>query len=353
MSNGGSALTQYLKRRALLRVASRVGMAKLLLVGAAVLAAFLVFLVLLAALVGATSSADAQGAVSCSASGGSESPPPRLTPIYVAASEKFGLGPRGPGILAAINYVESEFGRSELPGVHSGTNSAGAAGPMQFLYPSSWEPFGVDGDNDGDKDVYDPWDAIFAAANLLRTEGAPRDWYGAIFAYNHADWYVRKVERLAQTYGLVECEGQLGAMPTEPVQRLLHVAKWIEARKFPYCWGGGHAAKPGPSGGSYCWNASREQIFGSSAQGLDCSGAVRWLLVLAGYPDPGPLVSGSFATAYPSGPGSSVTIWSNAEHVFITISGRDWGTSSSNFAHGPGFAEHGTEGFAASHPEGL
>jgi hypothetical protein len=105
--------------------------------------------------------------------------------------------------------------------------------------------------------------------------------------------------------------------------------------------------------GSYCWTAAGEQVFGSSAKGLDCSGAVRWLLVLAGYPDPGGISSGEFATAYPRGPGAKVTIWSNAEHVFIEIDGADWGTSGSNFASGPGFAGHTTSGFVASHPGGL
>ncbi len=80
---------------------------------------------------------------------------------------------------------------------------------------------------------------------------------------------------------------------------------------------------------------------------------MRWLLTLTGYKDTGPLVSGDFAGAYPSGPGRYVTIWSNAEHVFITINGRDWGTSETNYAHGPGFAEHSKSGFAASHPPEL
>ena len=48
-----------------------------------------------------------------------------------------------------------------------------------------------------------------------------------------------------------------------------------------------------------------------------------------------------------------MTIWSNVDHVFVTIDGRDWGTSETNFAHGPGFAEHSKEGFVASHPPGL
>jgi hypothetical protein len=200
MSEQGSALRGYLKRKAVLKLVAKVGKAKLLVVGAAVIAAFLVFLVLLAAIVGASSQASAEGGMRCTASGGSDSPPPELVPIYAAAAAKYHLGPRGPGILAAINYVESNFGRSTLPGVHSGTNFAGAEGPMQFLV-SSWEAFGVDGDGNGVKDAFDPTDAIFAAAHLLHTDGAPGDWYGAIFDYNHADWYVREVERYAEKFG--------------------------------------------------------------------------------------------------------------------------------------------------------
>jgi hypothetical protein len=80
---------------------------------------------------------------------------------------------------------------------------------------------------------------------------------------------------------------------------------------------------------------------------------VRWLLHLAGYADQGPMVSGTFASAYPSGPGQHVTIWSNDEHVFVTIDGRGWGTSGANRGHGPGWAQHTTSGFVASHPYGL
>ncbi|HEY3552527.1 MAG TPA: lytic transglycosylase domain-containing protein [Solirubrobacterales bacterium] len=352
MSGPRSNLGSLIRRRVAMKVLARVGKAKLAVAGALALAAFLLFLVLLAALAGAKSSGSGGGEL-CTTSGGSKSPPAKLLRIYPAAAAEYELGPRGPGILAAINYVESDFGRSPLPGVARGTqNGAGAEGPMQFLQ-SSWEAYGVDGNGDGVKDVYDATDAIFGAANLLHAEGAPGDWYGAIWHYNHADWYVRKVERIAGEFGGVSCTARPGSLPAQPVGRLLYVAQWIESRKIPYCWGGGHGARPGPSGGSYCWNAAGEQVFGSTAQGLDCSGSVRWLLVLAGYPDPGALVSGQFATAYPSGPGRAVTIWSNAEHVFIEIDGRDWGTSESNFAHGPGFADHTTEGFAASHPAGL
>lgn len=355
MSEQGSGIGSLLRRRVVKKIVTKLGAAKLAAVAAVVLVGFLAFLVVLAALAGASSSTTTEESQSCTVGGGSENPPPeKLVPTYSEAAEKYELGPRGPGILAAINFVESDYGESTLPGVARGTtNSVGAAGPMQFLYPSSWEAYGVDGNGDGVKDVYNAVDAIFSAANLLHAEGAPADWYEAIWHYNHADWYVRKVERLASEFGPVQCSTELGAVPEAPVQRLLYVARWIQAKKIPYCWGGGHDTRPGPSGGSYCWNAAGHQTFGSAARGLDCSGALRWLLVLAGYPDPGALTSGQFGTTYPTGPGESVTIWSNAEHVFIEIEGADWGTSSSNFAHGPGFADHTTAGFVASHPVGL
>lgn len=364
----GGALASYLKRKAAARIVARIGTAKLLVAVAAVLVALIAFLVLLAAIAGATGSEESEQ-LRCTASGsgkpaeGAERPKARYLPVYAEAAAKYRLGPRGPMILAAIHWVESGFGESDLPGVKSGTNYAGAGGPMGFLIPESWDPFGVDGDGDGDKDVYDNVDAIFAAANLLRHLGAPGDWYDAIFGYNHADWYVRKVERIAESFGAVSCEGgagQLGPLPSGLPQRLFYIAQWIESLKLPYCWGGGHGTKPGPSGGTYCWTADEQKVYGSSAQGLDCSGSVRWLLVLSGFPDPGGIVSGLFSDPYPgkdlwaSGPGSRFTVWSNSEHVFVEFVGvDDWGTSSGNYAHGPGFGDQGSGGFVASHPKGV
>jgi Transglycosylase SLT domain len=353
-----SELAAYLKRKAALKLLAKVGKAKLLIAAAAVLGAFLAFLILLAALAGASDSSESvAGALSCTAPGGADSPPAALAPIYAAAAQKYRLGPRGEGILAAINKVETDFGRSTLPGVHSGSNSAGAEGPMQFL-AGTWETYGVDGNGDGVADPYDETDAVFGAANLLSSDGAPGDWYGAIFEYNHADWYVREVLRIARGYGAVQCtqaaaSTQPGSLPSQPLARIAYLARWIQEQRIPYCWGGGHGPAPGPSAGSYCWNARGEQVSGGSETGLDCSGSVRWLLALAGYPDPGPLVSGDFAGAYPSGRGAQVTIWSNADHVFVEIDGVDWGTSSSHFAHGPGFGYQPSAGFAASHPAGL
>ena len=121
--------------------------------------------------------------------------PPELLPIYQAASNEYDLGPQGPAILAAINQIETNFG--ELNGV---TSYAGAIGWMQFM-PATWAAYGVDADGNGTADPYDPDDAIFSAANYLSASGMPEDTPGAIFAYNHADWYVAEVLANAGCFG--------------------------------------------------------------------------------------------------------------------------------------------------------
>ncbi len=127
---------------------------------------------------------------SCAAQG----VPPVLIPIYERAAATYGLGPQGAAVLASINGIESAFG------TNMGPSSAGAVGWMQFL-PSTWETWGVDANGDGVRDPYNPEDAIFAAARYLNAAGMPADTYGAIFAYNHADWYVAEVLSNAACYG--------------------------------------------------------------------------------------------------------------------------------------------------------
>lgn len=68
--------------------------------------------------------------------------------------------------------------------------------------PATWDAYGVDGNGDGIKDPVNRHDAIHAAANYLRASGAPKDWYEAIFAYNHADWYVQDVLAYAKKYAV-------------------------------------------------------------------------------------------------------------------------------------------------------
>ncbi len=161
---------------------------KLLLGPLVVLAALVVGLLSLTVLIGV-------GAPRCEEQFGTLSAkvPKRLVPIYETAAAKYGLGQRGPSILAAINWVETGFGEN------LSVSSAEAEGWMQFL-PASWEAFGVDGNGDGTIDPYNPWDAIFAAAHLLRGAGAPGDWHAAIFSYNHAEWYVSEVLEHARQF---------------------------------------------------------------------------------------------------------------------------------------------------------
>jgi murein DD-endopeptidase MepM/ murein hydrolase activator NlpD len=97
-------------------------------------------------------------------------------------------------VLAAINKVESNFGRN------MGPSSAGAIGWMQFM-PSTWERWGMDADGDGIADPWNPQDAIFAAARYLAAAGGTTDISRGVFAYNHAQWYVDEVLGLARLYG--------------------------------------------------------------------------------------------------------------------------------------------------------
>jgi Transglycosylase SLT domain/Peptidase family M23 len=117
--------------------------------------------------------------------------PPFLLPIYQACGTEYGIPWE---VLAAINKIESAFG------TNLNVSSAGAVGWMQFL-PSSWETYGVDANGDGRKDPYNPVDAICAAAHYLEVAGGRNDLYHAIFAYNHADWYVQEVLLYARAYG--------------------------------------------------------------------------------------------------------------------------------------------------------
>jgi cell wall-associated NlpC family hydrolase len=119
-------------------------------------------------------------------------------------------------ILAGIGKVESDDGRTTLTGVMNGSNSFGAAGPMQIgiagasgnswggapKHPASEVVSGVatDEDGDGTASVYDPADAIAGAAKYLVAHGAQQNVSSAIFAYNHANWYVEEVLSWASKY---------------------------------------------------------------------------------------------------------------------------------------------------------
>ena len=99
-------------------------------------------------------------------------------------------------VLAAIGQIESG------DGANNGPSSAGALGPMQFM-PGTWAEWGINGFGPpGPPDIMNPLDAIPSAARMLCAAGAgnPATLRGAIFAYNHATWYVDEVLALAGEY---------------------------------------------------------------------------------------------------------------------------------------------------------
>src|SRR3984957_12858469 len=176
-------------------------------------------------------------------------------------------------ILAGIGTVESDNGQTTLPGVHSGSNGFGAAGPMQIgiggaatnvwggapVHPASEVVSGVATDEDGgpNADVYDPADAIAGAARYLVAAGVQTNPSGAIFAYNHLQSYVQSVLFYAGQYAggnyavvaatipsagsVAGCSTQTGNVSTvqAPTQAVATAIAYAEQQLGkPYLWGG-------------------------------------------------------------------------------------------------------------------
>jgi murein DD-endopeptidase MepM/ murein hydrolase activator NlpD len=122
-----------------------------------------------------------------------------LQALWMGAGAAYGIPWQ---VLAAINKIESNFGGN------MGPSSAGAIGWMQFM-PGTWQRWGVDVDGDG---IASPWsaaDAIYSAARYLAAAGGATDLPRAIYAYNHAGWYVNEVLSLAALYA----SGGTGIVP--------------------------------------------------------------------------------------------------------------------------------------------
>lgn len=142
--------------------------------------------------------------------------PPQFMQYYLGAESKYGV----PWYyLAAIHFVETRFSQEKIM-----VSSVGAIGHMQFM-PATWVGwkyniggglvsvdytnlslikkgggYGVDADGDGKADPYSLADAIHSAANYLSANNFKKDPYKAIFTYNNADWYVKKVMTAANKY---------------------------------------------------------------------------------------------------------------------------------------------------------
>ena len=126
-------------------------------------------------------------------------------------------------------------------------------------------------------------------------------------------------------------------MVQPPADAPLAVKRMIAAGNaiatLPYIYGGGHAS--------------------FQADGYDCSGSVSYVLAAAGLVS-SPMVSGQFDDWGVRGPGRWVTIYSNADHVWMTIAGWRFDTVA-QAETGTRWARGGGEfaGFDVEHPPGL
>ncbi len=236
--------------------------------------------------------------------GGLAQPPKYLVKIYQAAARHYRLPWQ---VLAAINYVETRYGQDLA------VSSAGAIGWMQFM-PSTWAEYGASVNLQGKPapgmpNPWQPTDAIFAAARYLTAAGAQRNLPRAIYAYNHATWYVQEVLSIAEQitrHGL-----KAGAKARQKIAAMTTMARLLNG--LPYVWGGGH--------GSFAYVAT----------GYDCSGFVSAVLHAAGY-----LQAPQTTQTLPAqpqikpGPGKWVTILDRTDagigddHVIIDIDGQWW-----------------------------
>ncbi len=219
---------------------------------------------LAAAFLGAGAGILGQAASACQAQPPASTAAATIPAAYLADYQKAGAQYGIPWtVLAGIGEVESGQGRSDAPGVHSGANAAGAAGPMQFgigglagntwggapIHPASEHTggYGIDGDHDGIVDVYDPGDAIPSAAAFLKANGAPANIQAALFAWNHSGSYVTDVLDQAARYAAggtqvlaaeqgPACEqAGLGPLPAGTAGKVLAYAEAQLGK--PYLWG--------------------------------------------------------------------------------------------------------------------
>jgi peptidoglycan DL-endopeptidase CwlO len=230
-------------------------------------------------------------------------------------------------VLAGIGRVESDHGRSKLPGVHSGSNAFGAAGPMQIgisgaagntwggapVHPASERVSGVatDGNSDGTASVYEPADAVAGAARYLLGHGVLSNVSAAVFAYNHLASYVQSVLFWAGVYAKggftvidaapppQDCAAGVTTdqAPNQSIATVIAFAK--EQIGKPYVWGG-----TGPDG----FDCSGLMMMAYRAANMDIprTSQAQWAWgprVAPGHEQPGDLVFFAGADGTPASPG--------------------------------------------------
>ena len=336
------------------------------LAGLVALACCALALMLIAALAGAGA-----GAAPAAASGGfgvsaraRVEIPARYLSLYRRAAARYGLDW---AILAGIGKVECDHGRDPDPSCtrEGAVNSAGAGGPMQFL-ASTFARYGV-APQGGRPDRWVAADAIYSAANYLRASGAPGDYRRAIFAYNHAGWYVAEVERWASLYrgpafapeaSEAEAEAEAGVELWPGVGPVRYTAG-SQARLAP---GDGHlalvpAAAPATVQAMVIAGNELQRLpYGPAghpdprgAGSEDCSSTVNYVLYRSGVRPIAEIVrENPLAQDYVDwgepGPGRWVTIYATTaptDHVFVVIAGLRLDTSHDGTDVGPNRLQDG------------
>lgn len=332
-------------------------LAGLALAALAVLGVFGLMLIAAIAGAGAAPTAQAQGGFGVSARARVDIPPLYLA-LYQRAAARYRLDW---AILAGIGKVECDHGRDADPSCtkEGAVNSAGAGGPMQFL-ASTFSQYGV-APAGGTPDRWRPADAIFSAANYLRASGAPGDYEQAIFAYNHATWYVAEVKRWASIYRAAALAAAVGEGGEEEAGG---VALWLGVGPVRYTAGSRARLEPGDGHVALvpalaprvvqamviAGNELQELPYGPDghpdprgAPDEDCSSTLNYILYRSGVRPIAEIVKENpLAQDYVNwgepGPGRWVTIYATTaptDHVFVVIAGLRLDTSHNGTDVGP------------------
>ena len=131
----------------------------------------------------------------------------------------------------------------------------------------------------------------------------------------------------------VDVGGMVQPPPGAPAAVAQVIAAGNAIATLPYIYGGGHAS--------------------FQASGYDCSGSVSYALAAAGLVS-SPMVSGQFETWGEPGPGKWITVYANADHVWMVVAGWRFDTVA-QASSGTRWAQGGGEfdGFVVRHPAGL
>jgi hypothetical protein len=316
--------------------------------------------------------------------------PPAYLRLYLLAGQRYGLDW---SILAGIGKVECDHGRDPAPSCtqDGAVNSAGAGGPAQFI-ASTWSEYGISADGRGPPDRWNPADAILGMANYLKASGAPGNYRQAIYAYNHAWWYVAEVEHWAALYRgpPLSAEGD-GALdggdgvggdggPGAGAERVVGAAEavagllpgftarstapveLIPGERALLAPGDGHLAliprdvPPAVQAMLMAGNELQDLPYGAAghpdplgAPSEDCSSTLNYILYRAGVRPLAEIVrENPLAQDYVDwglpGPGRWVTIYATAAptaHVFVVIAGLRLDTSHNGTDTGPNRYENG------------